>query len=100
MPIFDGFRRVSASLETDPTRQTSDPRNPTLLMGRLRVGFLQTRSLTGWLRVGHKLDPPDPWTALVLLLWLLVDFHGLWWWLFLLLLVGYEVQVYLEGLEI
>ena len=38
-----------------------------------------------------------PW---VLLLWLLVDFHGLWWWLFLLLLVGCEVQVYLEGLEV
>ena len=35
-----------------------------------------------------------------LLLWLLVDFHGLWWWLFLLLLVGCEVQVYLEGLEV
>ena len=33
--IFNGFRRVSTSPETDPTRQTSDPRNLNLLMGRL-----------------------------------------------------------------
>ena len=33
--IFNGFRRVSASPETDPTRQTSNPRNLNLLMGRL-----------------------------------------------------------------
>ena len=40
------------------------------------------------------------WLPWVLLLWLLVDFHGLWGWLFLLLPIGCEVQVYLEGLEV
>ena len=62
--IFNGFRWVLASPETDPTRRTSNPRNPNLLIGRLRVGFLLTWSLTGRLRVGHKPDPLDPRTAL------------------------------------
>ena len=65
-PILAVFRRVSALPETDATRWQTDPRNPTLLTGRLRVENLLPDLLRVALRVGHKPDPPNPWTPLAL----------------------------------
>ena len=63
--FFCVFCQVSAEAETDATCGQTDLRNPTLLRGQLWVENLPTWSLTGWLRVGHKPDPPDPWTPLL-----------------------------------
>ena len=63
-PFFYVFRQVSASPKTDATHWKTDPRNSTLLTGRLQVENLPTRSLTGRLWVGHKPNPLDPWTPL------------------------------------
>ena len=62
--FFYVFRRVSASPEIDATCRKTDPRNPTLLTGRLRVKNLLPDLLQVGLRVGHKPDPPDLWTPL------------------------------------
>ena len=63
-PFFCVFRRVSASPKTDATRRKTDPQIPTILTGRLRVENLPTRSIIDRLQVGHKPDPPNPWTPL------------------------------------
>ena len=62
--FFCVFCQVSASPEIDATRRKTDLRNPTLLTGRLRVENLLPDLLRVGLRVGHKPDPPNPWTPL------------------------------------
>ena len=62
--FFGPFWQVLTLPETatHPTRNRPVKPNPNT--GQLRVRHLSTRSPSGWLRVGHKPDPPDPWTAL------------------------------------
>ena len=65
--VFRPLRQVSASPETAAHPTGNRPIKPDPNTGRLWVRHLPTQSPTGWLRVGHKLDPLDPWTALVVI---------------------------------
>uniref|UniRef100_A0A7N2KZX7 3-hydroxyisobutyryl-CoA hydrolase n=1 Tax=Quercus lobata TaxID=97700 RepID=A0A7N2KZX7_QUELO len=60
-PFFGGFSftRNQCSPDGKSTRKTQSPAI------RLRVGHLPTRSSAGRLQVGHKPDSPDPCTALL-----------------------------------
>ena len=65
LPIFYFFGplwRVSTLPETTAHPTRNWPIKPDPNTGQLRVRHLSTRSPSGWLRVGHKLDP---WTALL-----------------------------------
>ena len=63
------IRRLSQP--TEPTRTPPEhhpnpkPTRPSDAGGRFRVPPPPTRRMAGRVRIGSKIDPPDPWTALV-----------------------------------
>ena len=54
----------SVSHKTDRHPPVTRTDESITVMGQLRVEKPPTQTITGWLWVGQKPDPPDPWTAL------------------------------------